>query len=168
MLPITELRNELLRNGVEESKLPAGSLPVGELKNREGETVFYYAGPEPLPDFYLEKDSLIGGVCTLPFEDRKEGVEYYHSFSWDITKAGYVDITRLKHYSNCEKEVVRYYLTIHQPTQFSSLPDVDVRKWENWFRKIEVTFENGVVGNVWERFSRVEEVRETHLRKLLK
>ncbi len=171
MLPglVEQVRTELVRNGVDVSMIPVGSLPVGEVKNNLGETVFYYAGPETLPEYLMQHDSLIGAPCLLPFKERVEGVEYFFCLSFDNgTKAGFVEVTRLKHYSNTEKEVVRYYHTIHQPTEFSSLPDDCVEKWENWFRKIEVTWLNGVIDSLWEKFSRVEDVKSTHLKKLLK
>jgi hypothetical protein len=54
------------------------------------------------------------------------------------------------------KEVVRHYLTSHQPTEVSTLPEGDARKaW--WFRKVYATLPNQVQVKVWERFERTEE-----------
>lgn len=153
MFSLTDLREQLAEQG---AHIPVGSIPRGITRNNAGEAVMYYAGPELLPSYLMEVDSLISVPFRDPFEERVEGVEYFASFDWDTTEAGFVDITRP------DKEVVRHYLTQHQPTSISTLPEGDAGKvW--WFRKVFATLPNSVQVKVWEKFEKTERNLKTGL-----
>lgn len=128
--------DDLKRQGV---ATPAGALPLGLVKDADGNNIFYYKGSNPPPAFLSEIDTLIGDYFSDPFLERKPDIEYFSSFDWDTTKVGFFDLKVPD-----PRKFVRIYYTCHQPTGMVG--------GKIWFRKIEATLSNNVVISLWEKY----------------
>lgn len=117
-------------------------IPLGITRNRAGDAVLYYKGSQLEPKYLMEVSTIIGSPLTWDeiqdtYIELNKDSEYYRSFDWDSTPAGFVDIRRP------DGKLYRYYLTLHQPSGEI-----------NWYRKIKAETKGGQFQEIWEKFDK--------------
>lgn len=136
MLP--QIYEELRNQGID----TRGGIPLGITRNSKGEAILFYKGSKLEPKYLMEVDTLISTQLTLEevtneFVGLDTNVEYFYSFDWDITDAGFVDI------KNRNGDIARHYFYMHQPTGDKC-----------WYRKIWAETTKGVMVKLWEKFDK--------------
>jgi len=144
MLP--SLQNEIERTfGMD---IIRDGIPLGITRFPDNKFL-YYKGSDPPAKYLSEIDTLIGESFNIPFAERKENVEYFYTLPFDTgTKAGFIPMGIFDE----NGDELRSYFTQHQPTIYSTSKDKMLKRI--WFRKIEITLENGVMDRCWEKFER--------------